>query len=127
MTEEAEASALVFDFALDAPREKVWRALTEPAFIDRWLMPVAAGDVGSFSGRPDSGTGVVAAEVLDAEPPSRLRWSWSEAGTAPGIVTFTLTPNADGGTDLRLVHERRAMPAMQPAANSNAATMMLAA
>ena len=32
-----------------------------------------------------------------------------------------------GGTLLRLVHVRRAVPAMQPAANTNVVTMMLAA
>jgi uncharacterized protein YndB with AHSA1/START domain len=67
-----------------------------------------------------------AAEVIEAEPPRRLSWNWREAGEPESVVTFTLTPNGQGGTSLRLVHQRR-LPAMRPAANGNAITMMLAA
>ena len=34
-----DTDALVFECALDAPREKVWRALTIPEYLERWLKP----------------------------------------------------------------------------------------
>jgi len=112
----AAGQRLTFDYELDAPPEKVWRALTVPAFVDRWLTP----------DQPERDAKTIATEVIEAEPPHRLSWNWREAGEPEGVVTFTLTPNETGGTSLRLVHVRR-LPAMQPAANSNAVTMMLAA
>jgi len=114
----AAGQRLTFSVELDAPPEKVWRALTVPAFVDRWLAPDEPP--------PGSGPKTVAAEVIDAEPPRRLSWNWREAGEPEGTVTFWLTPNQTGGTSLRLVHVR-GVPAIRPAANSNAITMMLAA
>lgn len=120
MTQDKPAAEqrLTFDYELDAPPEKVWRALTVQAFVDRWLRPEAAMQHNAKN---------AAAEVIEAEPPRRLSWNWREPGEPEGVVTFTLTPNAEGGTSLRLVHERRTGPAMRPAANSNAVMMMLAA
>jgi len=120
-----EEQRLSYDVELDAPPEKVWRALTVPAFLDRWLMPMDRAEGGRFAGR-DRGE-PIEAEVVEAEPPRRLSWTWREAGEPAGVVTFTLTPSDSGGTLLRLVHQRHVLPAMQPAANSNAVTMMLAA
>ena len=34
-----DTDALVFECALDAPPEKVWRALTIPEYLERWLKP----------------------------------------------------------------------------------------
>jgi len=118
MIEKTAGQRLTFDFDLDAPPEKVWRALTVPAFVDRWLTPDEPA--GSRSAK------TVVAEVIEADAPRRLSWNWREAGEPEGIVTFTLTSNETGGTSLRLVHVR-SVPAMRPAANSNAITMMLAA
>ena len=39
--------AIILDTALDAPPEAVWRALTEPALMARWL---AAGDIRAVVG-----------------------------------------------------------------------------
>jgi uncharacterized protein YndB with AHSA1/START domain len=118
---------LTFDYELEAPPEKVWRALTIPAFVDRWLLPIDKSAGAKFAGRAEGLAGSVEAEIIDLKPPRQLSWSWREAGEPAGIVTFTLTPSDGGGTLLHLVHTRRAAPALQPAANSNAVTMMLAA
>lgn len=106
-----EEHRLAFDYELDAPPERVWRALTVPALRDHWLQPAPVDAV---------------AEVVEAEPPNRLRWSWQEAGEPADVVTFTLSPNGEGGTLLRLVHERRARPAALLAANTNVALAMAA-
>ena len=122
-----EERRLSFDFALPAPPEKVWRALTIPAFVDRWLMPLDQSRTNGFSGQLGRGASL-SAEVIEAEPPHRLSWHWREAGEPDGMVTFTLTPDAAGGTLLRLVHVRQVrVTAAPPAANSNGGITMLAA
>lgn len=104
---------LSFDCMLAAPPEKVWRALTIPAFLERWL--------------PEAVTPAPQREVTEATPPHRLQWRWQEGeGEAPSVVTFTLMPSQDGGTLLRLVHVRQTAPVL-PAANSNGRTLAMAA
>src|SRR5690349_15967711 len=39
-SEPKEPDSILFECELDAPPEKVWRALTEPALLARWLLPV---------------------------------------------------------------------------------------
>jgi uncharacterized protein YndB with AHSA1/START domain len=127
MATDEQEQRLTFDYALEAPPEKVWRALTIPAYLDRWLGPVAASG-GGFARRPDGLAQSVEAEVIEAEPPRRLSWRWREAGEPAGTISFTLTPDEDGGTLLRLVHIRQARTvALPPAANSNFGPVMLAA
>jgi len=133
--EEAADEAIedvVVECALDAPPQKVWRALTVPALVAAWLMPgevdarpgARFGFDGAASGRP----GPIDCRVLDAEPHRLLRYSWREhdAGrTIDSVVTFELDPDGRGGTRLRIVHGD--FVATPSAANANAPTMMLAA
>ena len=72
----------------DAP-EKVWRALTEPALLEAWLL----------DGAPD-----VSCEVLEAEPERSVRYGWRDGGPVDSEVSFQITRTGDGGTHLRLVH-----------------------
>jgi uncharacterized protein YndB with AHSA1/START domain len=94
------------------PPEQVWRALTERELIAEWLM---ANDfeprVGHrFTMRTDPGPGfdgIVHAEVLELEPPRRMRWRW-RGGPIDTTVTFRLEPRvvfAQAGTRLYLDHE----------------------
>jgi uncharacterized protein YndB with AHSA1/START domain len=110
-----DTDALVFECALDAPPEKVWRALTIPAYLERWLKPAQDIDLA----------------VVTAEENRSLTYRWREAGQGAivgmedSLVTFELTPTSDGGTWFRLTHAPMAMPV---AANSNiAGPVMLAA
>mgnify|MGYP001190356564 FL=1 len=110
-----ETDALVFECALDAPPEKVWRALTVPEYIERWLKPEQDIDLA----------------VVTAEENKSLTYRWREAGQGAvvgmedSLVTFELTPTNDGGTWFRLTHAPMAMPV---AANSNlGGPVMLAA
>lgn len=93
------------------PRDLVWRALTDSELIGQWLME---NDFAPEKGRrftlrtkPGPGfDGVVRAEVLDIEPPSRMRWSW-RGGPIDTEVTFTLTEEIAYGreaTRLRVDH-----------------------
>ncbi|MFG2040304.1 SRPBCC domain-containing protein [Dactylosporangium sp. NPDC048998] len=104
------------DLAVDAfyphPPAKVWRALTEPDLIARWLMPgdfrleaghrytmrVAPMPAAGFSGHID-------AEVLGFEPERMLRVRWRDAaGDGAWTITWTLHPEGRG-TRLFLLQE----------------------
>ena len=104
---------IVVDCDLDHPPEKVWRALTEPELLGAWLLPndIEAEQGKRFTLRDGPGTGQpIDCEVLAAEPPRLLRYSWrgrdaDAAGRAlDTVVTFTLDGTAAGGTRLRIVH-----------------------
>jgi uncharacterized protein YndB with AHSA1/START domain len=97
--------------------ERVWRALTEARLIAEWLMPNDfQPDVGTrftFKTKPmGDWDGVVHCQVLAAEPPRLLRYSWkggSESNSKYGstldsVVTWTLTPIPGGGTHLKMEH-----------------------
>lgn len=103
--------AVVVDCDLDHPPEKVWRALTEPALLAAWLLPndIAAEEGRRFTLRGAPGTDQpVDCEVLAADPPRLLRYSWRsrdpEAQPLDTVVTFTLDNTEAGGTRLRIVH-----------------------
>ena len=106
--------ALVFECSLDAPPEKVWRALSIPEYLERWLKP--ADDV--------------ELSVLTAEENRSLTYRWREAGQGAAgevddsMVTFELTPTEDGGTWFKLTHAPMAVPV---AANCNGTNALLMA
>jgi uncharacterized protein YndB with AHSA1/START domain len=106
---------ITVDQFLPHPPATVWRALTEPDLIARWLMPndfrLEAGHKFTFQGFPIppagfGGTGH--SEVLEFEPEKMLRIAWRAApddlSTLDSTVTFTLEPEGSG-TRLFLVHE----------------------
>lgn len=112
----ATRAIVVEDFMPHSP-ETVWKALTDPQYLDRWLMkndfkPVV-GHRFTFQAQPmGDWNGVVHCEVLECTPPSRLSYSWV-GGSAknPGVgsvldsvLTITLTP-VEGGTRFKLVHD----------------------
>ena len=110
-----DMDALVFECALDAPPEKVWRALTIPEYLERWLKPDKDLDL----------------SVVTAEENKSLTYRWREAGQGAivgmedSLVTFELSPMTDGGTWFKLTHAPVALPV---AANSNLrGPMMMAA
>jgi uncharacterized protein YndB with AHSA1/START domain len=106
-TAPAHPGSLALDFDLPHPPEKVWRALTDPALLAEWLLPVVEGTLepgAAFTLRtqPYPGwDGTVNCRVLEIEPRRKLSYTW----TVPfldTVVTFTLTPTA-AGTRLSLV------------------------
>ena len=42
-TDRSHTDAIAFEFDLHHPPEKVWRALTDPAPLAEWLLPVVEG------------------------------------------------------------------------------------
>jgi uncharacterized protein YndB with AHSA1/START domain len=117
VTEATTTRAIIVERTLPYPAEKIWRVLTDPVLIARWLMPndfaPIAGHVFNFRTKPMGGwDGIVDCEVLEIEPCRLLRYSWEGgAKTNPNYgsrlvstVTWTLTA-VDGGTRVRMVHD----------------------
>jgi len=105
MNDSATTRSVVIERQLSHPPEKVWRALTQGALIEEWLMkndfkPVV-GHKFTFRSQPmPEWDGVIDAQVTEVESQARLSYTWSALGLQ-SIVTWTLTP-ASGGTRLRM-------------------------
>ena len=106
-TAPSQTESISFEFELSHAPEKVWRALTDPALLTEWLLPVVGlklepGAAFTFKTQPYPGwDGIVNCRILEAEAPRRLRYAWV-VGDMDTVVTFTLTPTASG-TRLSLV------------------------
>jgi uncharacterized protein YndB with AHSA1/START domain len=93
------------------PRTKVWRAVTEPALVEKWLMrpeglATTVGTKFKLVSKPQPGwRGWVECEVLEVVPERRFVYSWvGQEKQKPMTVSFTLEDEADGGTRLTLDH-----------------------
>ena len=107
MTKSAAATrSIVIEREMPHPLERVWRALTQGALIEEWLMendlqPVV-GHRFNFRAKPmPHWNGIVDCQVLVVEPNQRLSYSWNASGEeALGglktVVTWTLTPTKGG-------------------------------
>jgi len=114
---QEQTKNLVLDYELDAPPEKVWRAITIPALRENWLPKGELAEAAPISSTPCE---EVRYRMRDDEPPF-----------LESIVTFQISPNAVGGTRLRIIHglvgESRLMRRTPQAANSNWRCLMRAA
>lgn len=104
---QSQGATLSLDFDLPHPPEKVWRALTDPALLAEWLLPVIdlrlePGAAFTFKTQPYPGwDGTVSCRFVEIEPHRKLSYTWS-VPFLHTVVTFTLTPTASG-TRLSLV------------------------
>ena len=116
---------------IDAPIDRVWKAITTPSEIKQWFFGVeteadwrAGGDLvhrGEYQGKPyiDKGT------ILEFEPPRRLvHTHWSDVSGKPDTpenyqqVAWDLTEQ-DGGTELTITE--RNLPSDEAAETSEQA------
>jgi uncharacterized protein YndB with AHSA1/START domain len=106
-TDRAQSEAITFEFDLRHPPAKVWRALTDPVLLEKWLLPVVGwklekGAAFTFQTQPHPGwDGTVSCRMLEVEAMQRISYAW----TVPfldTVVTFTLAPTPTG-TRLSLV------------------------
>ena len=96
------ACELVQEYTLDAPPDKVWRALVIPELRAQWL-------AGSEQAEP---------LVQVPQQALRLRLREAEPPFLESLVDLQISPLVDGGTLLRIVHvltDVRAQPARQAA------------
>jgi uncharacterized protein YndB with AHSA1/START domain len=122
---------LTFEYELDAPPAKVWRALTIPEYVARWLIAPAIAPESEVPKREGAGPlrpPPVSLRLLDCEPNQTVRYSLSEEARPclESIVTFRLAANDAGGTTFSIVHEF-SMATRKQAANSNRPKLLLAA
>lgn len=100
--------ALRFERALGHPIERVWRAVSEPAELERWF-PAAAAWTPAVGETFEAGGAT--GEVTEVDPPHRLAWTY-----AGQVYSFDLTAEGDG-CRLVFVHViDDGMPAAQTAA-----------
>jgi uncharacterized protein YndB with AHSA1/START domain len=106
-TARSQTESISFEFDLQHPPEKVWRALTDPALLAEWLLPVVGlrlepGAAFTLKTQPfPDWDGTVNCRLVEIEPNRKLSYTW----TVPfldTVVTFTLTPTVSG-TRLLLV------------------------
>jgi uncharacterized protein YndB with AHSA1/START domain len=106
-TAPSQCESLSFEFDLHHRPEKVWRALTEPALLAEWLLPVIGlklerGAEFTFKTKPyGDWDGTVQCRIAEIETNRKLSYDW-DVGHMTTVVTFTLTPTASG-TRLSLV------------------------
>jgi uncharacterized protein YndB with AHSA1/START domain len=106
-TPGSQVESIAFVFDLPHPPEKVWRALTEPALLAEWLLPVfdlelEPGAAFLFKTQAYPGwDGTVNCRFIEIEPHRKLSYSWN-VPFLETVVMFTLTPTA-AGTRLDLV------------------------
>jgi uncharacterized protein YndB with AHSA1/START domain len=100
-TAQSQAESISFDFDLHHSPEKVWRALTDPALLAEWLLPVVAlklepGAAFTLTAPPQPGwDGTVHCRFAEIEAPRKLSCAWV-VGDIDTVVTFTLIPTPSG-------------------------------
>jgi len=99
-----------------APRERVWRAVTEPALVAEWMgclrFQPAPGQL--FYMQPDRElrarddvTGAIVCRLQILDPPRRLAFSWVFPDNPETWVDLRLR-RIPGGTHVKLTHASRA-------------------
>ncbi|MCZ7855237.1 hypothetical protein KHC17_15840 [Agrobacterium salinitolerans] len=114
-TPEAPKNGIELEYDLDEPPQKVWRAISIPAFRAIWLPAEALAE----------------AEAIDIKPGEEVRYRLRE-DTPPFLestVTFRIAANTQGGTSLRIIHDLPVNTGrmIKAAANHNGSSIKLAA
>jgi len=87
---------LTLDVAIDEPPQKLWRALTEPDLVERWLAPVDTKMPDQQNGR--------SCELISAEPNRSATYIWRDPEAGASVVTFAISERSDGLSRLSIVH-----------------------
>ena len=111
VSDPREDAEIALEYELDAPPEKVWRAIALRQFRDRWL--------------PDDG--LAEAEPISAIPGEEIRYRMRDDRPPffESTVTFRVAPGIHGGTRFTIIHRMDDPRGL--AANDNTLRLMLAA
>ena len=120
----ADSQDIVVDEVFPHTLDVVWKTLTSPGMMGRWLKMEPTGFAPSVGTRLTYQTtpagewdGVIHCQVLEATPNERLAYSWKgghEGNVGYGsrldtVVTFALSA-VENGTRLRLIHSGFELP-----------------
>jgi uncharacterized protein YndB with AHSA1/START domain len=107
----AELSRIDRTIEVDAPPERVWRALTNAAELSAWFQVKIEGDIGPdtdvwmTSVHPEHAGQRFRVRFTEMTAPRRFVWEWHPGAVDPSIdysreprttVTFTLEPSGRG-------------------------------
>jgi uncharacterized protein YndB with AHSA1/START domain len=105
-----KAEPFVIERTLNAPVERVWKALTDRDQMQQWYFDIAEfkpepGFEFTFNGGSDDKIYVHLCKIIEAVPNKKLKHSWTYKDY-PGdsYVTWELFPEGNG-TKLKLTHE----------------------
>ena len=116
---EENVRTLTREYAV--PREKVWRAWTDPQALSRWFGPgdtecvtraeldVRVGGRYEIRFRTQDGEEHgVSGVYQEVAPPDRISftWAWQSTPERVSVVTIELRPTPNGGTRLDFRHDR---------------------
>lgn len=96
----ATTRSVVIEKELPHRPEKIWRALTQGALLQEWLLdndfqPVV-GHAFKFRSPPmPQWDGIIDSEVLVVEPNERISYTWSSMGLV-SVVVWTLVATGSG-------------------------------
>jgi uncharacterized protein YndB with AHSA1/START domain len=132
----SEDAELVFERTFDAPREQVWKALTDPELIPRWWgkhgttttvveMDVRPGGKWRYvNSAPDREDVTFYGEYLEVTPPAGYKWTFmfdvEGVGPMGGPETHTLT-DLDGRTKLTSIGHMGSVEALEGALSTGMA------
>jgi uncharacterized protein YndB with AHSA1/START domain len=105
-----ESSTIVKEVIINAPLSKVWKAITEPGQIEKWLMPpenfkLEEGNEFTMTGRNKEKTVIPHfCKIIEIIPEKKLSYTWAvEDMLSETLVTYELEEQ-DGNTKLTLSH-----------------------
>jgi uncharacterized protein YndB with AHSA1/START domain len=126
----SDGGDLTFERIFDAPRERVWKAFTDPELVPRWWGPhgttttvvemdVRPGGTWRYVSRaPDRDEVTFYGEYLDVDPPKRFEWTFmfdvEGVGPMGGPETFTFD-EIDGKTKVTSVGHMGSVEALEGA------------
>ena len=99
------------EYVIDAPPEKVWRAISIPQFREIWWPSDVQAEAEPVAGAQGD---TISYRMRDRDPPF-----------LDSVVTFAVRPGPPGQTILQILHRLEALP--KAAANNNDLIVMLAA
>lgn len=93
---------------IKAPRERVWRAITDPKELEAWFSPglpweISALEVGGTVAWHTSETDVEIHIIEVLEPPRRFTIRWEPKPPETGLVTTFLLEEENEGTRLTVI------------------------
>lgn len=96
-----DRNSISLDVAVDEPPQKLWRALTDPKIVERWLAPVveratnlpSADEAEEFT-----------CQLIATDEGRSASYIWRDPEAGASVVTFSVTERADGFSRLSIVH-----------------------